>query len=541
MNLVLEVMSQNTQGLVGSRRKVFGVGGGSIGRAPECDWVLPSPYVSRHHATVCCIDGVFYIESTGENGVAVNAPQSMLPQLERRALKAGDRLFIDEFEISVRLSSGAVLDESPAANPFMSLPPPAVEAHSESGDDNLDPLKGLAGGSSLNTAPRHEPAWNHSSSLADHFTPPPIAPLAPAAPSAMPIAEDWNQTEFKKPVDAAPAKQPSPPAGAQSSPAMAPWFTPVESQSSASAAPGSTSAAAESPSAFAPKSAPVPAPPIGQHASASTAPRAGAWPAPTQSEQPIGRAFVPSQHEQSAVRSFTPAQSDQPAARDFTAANESAPDELDPVAALAPKGRPWSTAATMSASAPTNGPAAMALPQTDPNFPLDLIMRNMVQGLIEVLRERAEFRNQFRLPVTRVRTAENNPLKFAINADDAMDSLMSRRNPGYLPAAEAFEDAFNDIRFHQLAMVAGMRAGFECVMSRFDPQKLQERFDRQLKHTGFLAVASKLRYWDLYSDWFEELAGDADGAFQRLFGEEFASAYERQLEALKRSRGNPHH
>jgi type VI secretion system FHA domain protein len=105
-----------------------------------------------------------------------------------------------------------------------------------------------------------------------------------------------------------------------------------------------------------------------------------------------------------------------------------------------------------------------------------------------------------------------------------------------MPAAEAFEDAFNDLRFHQLAMLAGMRAGFECVMNRFDPQKLQERFDRQLKHSGFLAVTSKLRYWDLYADWFEELSGDADGAFQRLFGEEFASAYEQQLETLKRGR-----
>jgi type VI secretion system protein ImpI len=164
-----------------------------------------------------------------------------------------------------------------------------------------------------------------------------------------------------------------------------------------------------------------------------------------------------------------------------------------------------------------------------------------VQGLIEVLRARTEFRNQFRLPVTRVRTTENNPLKFAINAEDALGSLLGRRNPGYMPATEAFDDAFDDVRFHQLAMIAGMRAGFEGMMNRFDPQKLQERFDRQLKTGGFLAMAAKLRYWDLYTDLFDEMAGNQDAAFQRLFGEEFASAYEKQLEALKRSRGNPRH
>jgi type VI secretion system protein ImpI len=35
------------------------------------------------------------------------------------------------------------------------------------------------------------------------------------------------------------------------------------------------------------------------------------------------------------------------------------------------------------------------------------------------------------------------------------------------------------------------------------------------------------------------LIGDPDETFRRLFGEEFADAYEKQLDALKRSRGSP--
>ena len=49
-------------------------------------------------------EGTFFIESTGENGVAMNSPSAMLPQLERRALKNGDRLFIDDLEIQVLLA-----------------------------------------------------------------------------------------------------------------------------------------------------------------------------------------------------------------------------------------------------------------------------------------------------------------------------------------------------------------------------------------------------------------------------------------------------
>ena len=167
---------------------------------------------------------------------------------------------------------------------------------------------------------------------------------------------------------------------------------------------------------------------------------------------------------------------------------------------------------------------------------LGLILRSVVQGVIDVLRARSEIKEQFRLSHTIVKTAENNPLKFAVNAEDALSSLLGKRNPAYLPPVDAFEDAFNDIRFHQLAMLAGMRAGFDNVMSRFDPQQLQESFDKRSKRGGLLSMG-KSRYWEQFAEEFQELAGDREQAFRRLFAEEFAAAYEKQLELLKRSQG----
>ena len=168
---------------------------------------------------------------------------------------------------------------------------------------------------------------------------------------------------------------------------------------------------------------------------------------------------------------------------------------------------------------------------------LGLVLRSVVQGVIDVLRARSEIKEQFRLSHTIVKTAENNPLKFAVNAEDALNSLLGRRNPAYLPPVEAFDDAFNDIRFHQLAMLAGMRAGFDHVMSRFDPQLLQEGFDKRAKRGGLLSMSGKSRYWEQFAEEYLELAGDREQAFRRLFAEEFAAAYEKQLELLKRSHG----
>src|SRR4030095_2474906 len=97
---------------------------------------------------------------------------------------------------------------------------------------------------------------------------------------------------------------------------------------------------------------------------------------------------------------------------------------------------------------------------------------------------------------------------------------------------EAFEDAFEDVRHHQVAMLAGVRVAFEAMLARFDPDPRQERFDRQ-KKGALVSVPAKLRYWDLYRDWIHDMVRDAEGSFRELFGDEFARAYEEQLKKLK--------
>ena len=124
------------------------------------------------------------------------------------------------------------------------------------------------------------------------------------------------------------------------------------------------------------------------------------------------------------------------------------------------------------------------------------ILRVVVSGVMDVMRSRQQIKDEFRLPVTRVRPAENNPLKFSANVDDALHNLLVKRNRAYLPPVEAFEDAFADLRDHQIAMLAGMRMAFESMLAEFDPDRLQQEFDRQL-NKGL--VPAKLRYWDLVS------------------------------------------
>jgi len=166
---------------------------------------------------------------------------------------------------------------------------------------------------------------------------------------------------------------------------------------------------------------------------------------------------------------------------------------------------------------------------------LGKVLRVVVHGVMDVLQGRAEIKAQFRLPHTRIQARENNPLKLSPNVESALHTLLVQRNPGYLPTVQAFEDAFADIRHHQLAMLEGLREAFESMLGAFDPQTLERDFEQTVKRTGLLGgLGGKSRYWELYTERFGRLGRDADDTFRRLFGDVFADAYERQLERLRK-------
>jgi type VI secretion system FHA domain protein len=167
------------------------------------------------------------------------------------------------------------------------------------------------------------------------------------------------------------------------------------------------------------------------------------------------------------------------------------------------------------------------------------VLRVTVDGLMEALRARERMKDDMRLRGTTFKPQDNNPLKFSANVDDAFHNMLVKHNAAYLPPPDAFDDALRDVRDHQAALAAAMRVAFEAMFERFDPDRLQEEFDRQMKGS-ILGVPSKLRYWDLYREKYLESMKNIDASFRTLFGDKFAKAYEEhlaRLQALGKKRG----
>ena len=84
----------------------------------------------------------------------------------------------------------------------------------------------------------------------------------------------------------------------------------------------------------------------------------------------------------------------------------------------------------------------------------------------------------------------------------------------------------------QAALLAGLRAGFNALLTRLHPEELEELFERKLKRTAMLGLGNKAKYWELYRAHFEEIDRDRDTHFRQLFGKEFALTYNDQLQKL---------
>ncbi len=164
---------------------------------------------------------------------------------------------------------------------------------------------------------------------------------------------------------------------------------------------------------------------------------------------------------------------------------------------------------------------------------LGSILRISTQGLIDVLKARAEVKNQFRMSLTYIRPVENNPLKFAASPDEALHTLFVKRNPGYVGPVEAFQEAFDDLGRHQLGMLAGMQAAFGAVLQRFNPEMIETAADKTSKNRGMLGGVLKRSYWDYYKEHFAAIAHDSEATFQQVFGEAFVRAYDDQIRRLE--------
>jgi type VI secretion system protein ImpI len=154
---------------------------------------------------------------------------------------------------------------------------------------------------------------------------------------------------------------------------------------------------------------------------------------------------------------------------------------------------------------------------------LGALMRLSVENLTQLLSARFKAKRFARTSSqTMVQALDNNPLKFAPTADDALKIMLGPRTSGYLEARRAFEGAFKDLKTHQVNTFAAMQQAVRMLVEDLDPKTLEAAAGPEGRLAGVLG-SRKRRLWDLYlARWQAKTLRHQDGlvdAFMLYFAE----------------------
>jgi type VI secretion system protein ImpI len=155
------------------------------------------------------------------------------------------------------------------------------------------------------------------------------------------------------------------------------------------------------------------------------------------------------------------------------------------------------------------------------------LLKQSIGGLQQSLRTRSELKNELRLAQTLVQGTHKNPLKFAVDAGEALDILLQPNKPGQMPAGQAISRAFRDLQAHQVALLTASRAAVRSTLEHFSPQQLTLRFERDNKPL----LATSGSRWRAYGRYHQALRQDDDWS-ERLLARDFAQAYEEQIRLI---------
>lgn len=575
--ITLTVIAFNDVAADGTLSANFDELGGSIGRADSNQLVLPDPErtISRVAAQVVYRNGSFALVDRGSNPIVINGKG--LGSGREALLKPGDRVRIGGYELSVKAHAVASAAASPAsaADPFADLLGPSAAAPSPSGrlHDPLAAADPLAGLGFPGPSPATAPGVRRNA--------PPPAPPAPASAGGIPT--DWDpfapdSVRVDKPGQAAPRRDAlGLEIGGAAPGALVPDLKmPSADPSSLDQMFGLGPASGGDPLANSVLDAPMAKPNMAADAdplrSLQSAPKAVAA-TETDSVSDLQRPFIPPTMIKPAVpqRPAPPPMAvishgpgEPPtvsgAVMSWDAGSKSHTVIQAPVRPATPPTAPPAPAAARAAPAPAPAtpkpaPAAMSadasalldafrrglnsptleLPAMTPEMMelLGQLLREAAAGTVDLLAARATFKRELRAQATTIVPRNNNPLKFSPTPEVALHHMLSPPTRGFMAAAPAMRDAYNDLRAHQIGFVAGMQAALEGVLGRFEPAQLEGQLTEKSVLHSLLPATRKARMWDVFVEHYTRIRAEASDDFHTLFGKAFLQAYEEQLDRLQ--------
>ncbi len=153
-------------------------------------------------------------------------------------------------------------------------------------------------------------------------------------------------------------------------------------------------------------------------------------------------------------------------------------------------------------------------------------MRSLVEGVMLLLRTRAQEKQKVRVAQTIIASADVNPLKFLATPEDALSALIRPRGKGYLAPEAAIDGAFRDLADHQVRTWSALQVALRRMIDKFDPSEIAKEMDDVGLLESLVAGGRSAKLWQIYEDRYRDIAQTAEKQFLGDVGVDFRDAYE---------------
>lgn len=120
---------------------------------------------------------------------------------------------------------------------------------------------------------------------------------------------------------------------------------------------------------------------------------------------------------------------------------------------------------------------------------------------------------------TMIGAENNNPLKFVPDTNDILEIMFAKRRAGYLDATHSVEDAFRDLKTHELATYAAMQAALSRLLDELSPEAIA----RKLPPASF--SSKKSQAWDALVATWRTMEERHENGMLDVFLAHFSEAY----------------
>jgi type VI secretion system protein ImpI len=181
--------------------------------------------------------------------------------------------------------------------------------------------------------------------------------------------------------------------------------------------------------------------------------------------------------------------------------------------------RQFAQGANLSPDALARDPAQLA-------EELGRLVRLVTENLQQLLNARLQAKRIARVSnQTSIEALNNNPLKFSPSSDDALRIMFGPPTSSYLDARRALEEAFGDLKEHQLRSYSAMQQAIATMVADLDPQAIDAATEADRGISGVIG-SRKARLWDAYvTRWQAITRGRSDGLID-VFMQHFADHYD---------------